>query len=151
MERWRENTWICPFGPFRGCLFLCPVGLGTENRLGHTIGQLLQHSGLDVFQHRHFLEQANILEGTGDARVDDLMSLLPVHPLTVQVERALRGLIHAGDQVEHRGLARAVEADQAHQLRLTNLNIEVADRFQSAELNAQILAPQHGGGFCLSG
>ena len=57
--------------------------------------------------------------------MDDLMGFLPVHPLPVEIEGAFGGLVNTGDQIEHGGFACAVGTDEAHQLRLTDLQIEV--------------------------
>ena len=102
------------------------------------------HSGLDVLYDRHFFEQADVLERPGNARVDDLMRLFSVHPLTAEIERALGRLVNAGNQVKDRCFACAVGADEADQFGLADLHVEVIHSFQAAELDTQMLGFQYG-------
>src|SRR5699024_5895516 len=127
--------------------FLGPVFWGAEDGLGQAVGQLVLHGGLDVVNDRHLFEQTDVLEGAGDAGTDDLVGLFAVHPLAAQVEGALGGHVDAGDQVEDGGLARAVGADQPHQLGLADLDVEIVHRLEPAEPDAQVLRFQNGGRF----
>ena len=47
------------------------------------------------------------------------------------------GLIDLGEQVEDRGLARAVRADETGDLRAADGHVEVVDRLESAEGDAE--------------
>ncbi len=55
------------------------------------------------------------------------------------------GLIDLGEQVEDRGLARAVRADETGDLRAADGHVEVVDRLESAEGDAEVDALEHGG------
>ena len=132
------------FGACGGGGFLLPVRLGAEDGLRHVVGQFFQHSSFDVFDHRHFFEQADILEGSSNACMNDLVGLFAVHPLTIQVKGAFGRLIHTSDQVEHGGFACAVGADQPHQLGFADFHIKIIHGFQAAKLDAKVLAFQNG-------
>ena len=56
-----------------------------------------------------------------------------------------RGLVHAGEQIEDGGLARAVGADQAADLRGAQGHIKAVHSGQAAEIDAQIAHIQHQG------
>ena len=58
---------------------------------------------------------------------------------------AVGGLIDLGEQVEDRRLAGTVRADEAGDLGATDGHIEVVDRFQTAERDAEVDALEHGG------
>ena len=66
-------------------------------------------------------------EGSGDAGTHDLIGLLAVHPGSVQPELAFGGLVHAGQQVEHRGLAGSVGPQQSDDFALVDLDRNVVD------------------------
>ena len=67
---------------------------------------------LHVVLHTQVGKQADVLEGAGDAGPVDLGSAHAVGVLAIEQDGAPGGLIHLGEQVEHRGLARAVGADK---------------------------------------
>ena len=66
---------------------------------------------------RQVVEQADVLEGTGDAGPVHLSGGHVVGVLPVQQDGAVGGLIHLGQQVEHRGFACAVGTDETGDLR----------------------------------
>ena len=53
--------------------------------------------------------------------------------MPIQQDGAVSGLIHLGQQVEHRGLARAVGADETGDLRPADGEVEVIHGLQAAE------------------
>ena len=55
------------------------------------------------------------------------------------------GLIDLGEQVEDRRLTGTVRADEAGDLGAADGHIEVVDRFQTAERDAEVDALEHGG------
>ena len=65
--------------------------------------------------------------------------------LAVQQDGAPGGLVDLGEQVEHRGLASAVGADEAGDLSAAYGQVEVVHRPQAAEVDAQVAALQDGG------
>ena len=65
--------------------------------------------------------------------------------LAVEQDGAPGGLVHLGQQVEHRGLARAVGADEAGDLGAADGEVEVIDSGQAAEVDAQVAGtPERG-------
>ena len=54
-----------------------------EDALGHVVVHLGVHGGDDVLLHREVLEQADVLEGTRDARAVDLRGVKPLNILAV--------------------------------------------------------------------
>ena len=75
---------------------------------------------LDVILHRHGVEQANVLECTGNTHAVDLIDRLARGVLTIEQDGAMRGLVHLGEQVEDRGLAGTVGADETGDLGLAD-------------------------------
>ena len=71
---------------------------------------------LDVVQHRELAEQADGLEGAGDAALGDQVGPQPGDVGAVQADRAAGGAQEAGDDVEQGGLAGAVGADDTEDL-----------------------------------
>ena len=60
------------------------------------------------------------------------------HWLIKELDEAVRRLIHAGDAVEGRGLTGAVRADERHDLPLGDVQRQVVDRHDAAELHRDI-------------
>ncbi len=75
---------------------------------------------------------------------DHLVGLFADHRLAVEVDCALGGLVDAGEQVEDGGFAGAVRADQADELVLADFRVEVGDRLEPAEGDAQMLGLEYG-------
>ena len=102
----------------------------------------------EVLEHAHLAEQADVLEGPGDAgaRDPEPVHLLEQQLLTVGVEGELadRRLVEAGQAVEHRGLAGAVRPDDRGDLTLIRGERQVVDRDQTAETHGQTLDLEQG-------
>ena len=128
-----------------GYPFLLPVGGQAENAAEHPIPNVVVEAQLHVILHREVVKQADVLKGTGNARPVHLDGVHAVGVLAVQEDSAPCGLIDLGEQVEHSGLARAVGADQARDLRAADGHIKLVDGGESAEINAQVAALQNGG------
>ena len=62
---------------------LAPEARQAEDALGHVVVHLGVHGGDDVLLHREVLEQADVLEGTRDARAVDLRGVKPLNILAV--------------------------------------------------------------------
>ena len=105
------------------------------------------HAGLeghlDVLNDRHGLEQADILEGAGDAVGRNIVRGMAHDGLAQQDDIARSGLIYAGQHVENRGFACAVGADQAYDFVVHQVKIDVLGYLQAAEVNAQPLGFKH--------
>ena len=89
-----------------------------EDRAEHALMGAHVAADHDVFQRRHFAEQADILEGTRNAGLGHFMRRRRRIRFAGQLEGAAVGLIQAGDDIEEGGLAGAVGADQAVDLAL---------------------------------
>ncbi len=84
-----------------------------------------------------------MLEGARHAVAGDLARGLPVDPLAEEEHLAACHAQHARDQVEGRGLAGTVGPDQADDLAGADLEADVIDRHQAAELLADGLHVEH--------
>ena len=100
---------------------------------------------LHVVLHGQGGEQPDILEGPGDAGLVHLHGVHAGGLLAVEEDGAPGGLIDLGQQIEDGGLARAVGADQAHDLCPADGQIEFIHCGQAAEVDAQMHGLQHGG------
>ena len=123
-----------------------------------------------IFQHRHALEQADILEGARDARllrhqivghaleqeqhavaarrrcvaaVGQGAELVPYARVAVsQRDAAFGRLVEAGNAVEHGGLAGAVRADQRGDLARAGVERQGVDGDEAAEAHGEVLDAQ---------
>ncbi len=91
-----------------------------------------------VLQHRHGVKQADILEGAGDPGVHHLVGLQP-SATCPPGDAAAGGFIVGGNDVKQGRFARAVRADKAKDLRLVNMEADVVDGPQAAELHGDVL------------
>ena len=93
---------------------------------------------LHVVQHRHILEQTDILKRARDARLIDDSRLEANDAFSVQHDIAFRGLVHTGEHVEHRCFARTVGTDKAVQMALFNGKRKFFHGLQAAECDAKV-------------
>lgn len=91
-----------------------------------------------VFQRRHALEQTHVLEGAHHAVVGDVMAALARNALAVQHDVAARRLVETTDAIEHRGLARAIGADDGKHFLRAYVKAHVVHGQQAAEAHAQV-------------
>ena len=99
----------------------------------------------DVVDDAHILEQTDILEGAGDAHAAELGGGFPGGADPVQEDVAPGGLVDVGEQVEDRGLSRAVGTDEAGDLRPPDGDLKFVDGGEAAEVDAQVVGLQHRG------
>ena len=99
--------------------------------------------GQHVFQHRHAGENADILEAARHAEAGAGMGGQGGDVAAVQADAARCRRHQAADQVEHRGLAGAVRADQGVDAAGIDREIDGIDRDQSGEMHAQTTGLQH--------
>ena len=92
----------------------------------------------DIFFHSHLVKEADVLEGTGDAQTGGLNNAHAVQILPVDQYCAGGGLIDLGQEIEDGGLSGAVRADKAGDLRFADGQVEIVNRLQAAELDAQM-------------
>ena len=119
-------------------LFLLPIARQTQNGLEQRVAHGIVQTDLDVILDGQLVEQTDVLEGTGDAHAVDLDGGLARAVHAVDDDRAARGLIDAGQQVEDRGLACTVRADQTCDLRPADGQIKVVHGAQTAEVDAKM-------------
>ena len=103
-----------------GSLLVLPVRRQTQHALKTRVALLVVQADLNVVLHRHGVEQANVLERTGNTHTVDLVDGLARGVLTVEQDGAMRGLVHLGEQVEDRSLAGTVGADETGDLSLAD-------------------------------
>ena len=132
-------------GAFPGDALLPCVPGEVQDAARQPVAHGVVHGHHQVFRHRQVVEQADVLERPGDARPVHLRRGHAVGVLAVQQDGARRGLIHLGQQVEHRGLAGAVGSDEPGDLRAADGQVKVFHGLQAAEGHAQPHALQHRG------
>ena len=87
----------------------------------------------DVVQHRHALEQSDVLEGPGDAELGGVRRLHARQALASKGDAAFLGDVDAIDDVEHRALAGTVRADDRPHFVLEHVEADVGQRLDAAE------------------
>ena len=92
---------------------------------------------LDVVDDAQFLEQTDVLEGTGHTHAVDLIGLFARRRHAVDQDGAPGGLVNVGEQVEHGGLTGTVGADQTGDLVAADHQVEAVHGGQAAEVDAQ--------------
>ena len=131
--------------PFPGDVLLPRIPGEMQDTARQPVAHRVVHGHHQVLRHRQIIEQPDVLERPGDTGLVYLCGGHAVGVLAIQQDSARCGLIHLRQQVEHRGLARAVGADQPRDLRPADGQIEVLHRLQPAEGHAQPHALQHRG------
>ena len=122
-----------------------PVGGRAQDAGERGVGLGVVQAHLDVVLDRHGVEQADVLERAGDAHAVDLVDGLAAGVVAVEQDGAARGRVHLGEQIEDRGLAGAVGADKdLYDLGLADGEVEIIDRLEAAEIDAQVQRLQNG-------
>ena len=126
-------------GPFYHPPLLQPLAAGVENGGGDAriCAAVLAHH--DVFQNVHGGEEADVLEGAGNAQLIDLVLLAAVDPLSLQKDLALGGLVHAADDVEAGGLSGAVGPQEPVNLSFFNAHVQLVNCLQAPELHGYVI------------
>ncbi len=96
-------------------------------------------AGHDVVQHRHALEERDVLERAGDAVGRGVVRAhFAAHP-AAECDLALLRAIDAVDHVEHGALARPVGADDRAHLVRANVEADVGERLDAPERKRDVL------------
>ena len=95
-------------------------------------------AGEHVFEQRELLEEADLLEGAGDAEPRPLVRRQPDQVRLIEEKRARVGLIDAGEEVQQGRLAGAVRADQREDRALRDMDRDVVHRAHAAEALVQL-------------
>src|SRR5229473_2866325 len=98
----------------------------------------------DVLAHAEVGEGARDLEGAGEAEAPDAMRPEAVQHGPGERDRAAARPERAGDDVEERGLARAIRADETEDLALSEIEAHVAHRVERAELARRLSDREEG-------
>ena len=130
--------------PLVHLLFVLPVAGKTEDAADGGILLGIVQADFDVVLNGQVGEQADILEGTGDTCAVHLHGVHAGSFLAVEKDGAVGGLVYLGQQVEDGGLACAVGADQTGDFGLTDGQVEIINRLQAAELDAQVARFKYG-------
>ena len=125
-------------------LLSLPVRGQAQDRGRRVLLDLVVQADLDVVLDGQRREQADVLEGAGHAGTARGGDVHACRVLAVEHDHAVRGVVDLGEQVEHRGLARAVGTDETGDLGLAHREVEVVDGLESAELDAQVTALEDG-------
>ena len=93
----------------------------------------------DVLHHAHVQEEPQRLERARDAALADLVRLEADEAFPLEQDVAAVRPVDAGDQVEERRLPRAVRPDDADDLALVDVDVEVDDDGETAEVERDLL------------
>ena len=95
-----------------------------------------------VVQHRRVFEQFDILEGARNAHRGDLMRrrMREIAAFKEYLSRSRR--VEAADEVEDRGLARTVGANEGEHFAFSYIKADAIDSQHAAETHAQVLGRQ---------
>ena len=109
---------------------------GCEQHLAPKAGAVV-HMPTDeqVLQHRGVFKQLDVLKRAGNAQGSDGMRRHIAQTLAQEIQMAGRWCIDAADQVEHRGFACAVGADEREHLALAHIEAHAIDRQHAAKAN----------------
>ena len=78
-----------------------------------------------VLQGGHLAEQPDILKGSRDAPLENLMGTLPQDRFAVKQHISRSNPIHPGEHVENRGLAGPVGTDQTEDFTIGQLKAQI--------------------------
>ena len=92
----------------------------------------------DVLERRHVGEQADVLERPRDAASGDLVALRPDDGTPVEDDVARRRPVDARHRVEGGRLAGAVRADEPEDLAALDVERDVVERSEAAELHGDV-------------
>ena len=91
----------------------------------------------DIVAHRHGLEEGKILKSPTNPETGDTMAWQLQQTLACEVNGAAAGLIKATQTIEERRLAGAVRADQAADLPGLNIERDIVQGHDPAEVHRQ--------------
>src|SRR5581483_1117637 len=124
---------------------LAAAALEVEARADEARMRLAVEPGHHVLEHRHAAEELRGLEGAAQAQTGDGAGLAADHGGAVEDDVALLRAVDAADDVEQRGLAGAVGADQAADLAAPHLQVDAFEHLHAAEADVKIAHGEDGG------
>src|SRR5215470_6478772 len=123
---------------------LPPRGAPVEGIEEEVPAHLEQPPRHDVVEHAHALEEGHVLEGARDAEAGHVEGLELGTVASLEDNAALLRMVEAADDVEERGLARPVGADDGHDLAMMDVHAHVAQGLHGAEAHRDALDAQEG-------
>ena len=121
-------------GILPGLFLFLPLCRGTEHAGQQPGFQPVMMTDQDIFQNGHPREEADILECTGNAHIDDLMRFFIPDRRSLEKDIPFRHLVYPGDQVENGRLAGAVRSDDTEDFSFFHGEGHIGNSGQSAEL-----------------
>jgi hypothetical protein len=106
--------------------------------VAHPVMPVQLQRGAHIIENTHAVEKADVLERPRQPAPRQLMRLGPQAGNAGEPDFAFRGLINAGDEIEHGRLARAVRADQPDQIVRPNGQVQGGHGRQSAETDGAL-------------
>ena len=113
------------------------IGRETQDSGERIVPHVVVVAGPHVVEDRQVVEEADVLERSRDARLVDVHHALAGGVLAFKEDLAAGGLVDLGQEVEDGRLAGAVGADQADDLVVVDLQVQVVDGCQAAEIDAE--------------
>src|SRR5213593_264495 len=115
------------------CGFRLAQAAAPEGRGEHVLAEAAVQAGHHVLEDGHAAEELRGLEGAAEAARRDRARLLADERHAVETDLAAVGRIDAADDVEQRGLARAVGPDDATDLSRVEIEVDAVERDDAAE------------------
>ncbi len=115
------------------------VGADAEDRFGEADLALGVRADHDVLQQGHRREQGEVLERASDAEAGDPVGGGVDQVLPFEHHPPGGRLVDAADDVEHRGLASTVRADQTTDLTFVDVERQSVERHDPAEADGHVL------------
>ena len=129
------EQFVCALGGFG--LLLAPRP--RRQRLQHVLAALVASTEPHVVEYRQLRQRLGELEGTHHAVAGNPVRHNPSHVLAVERPATCVGLVEPGDQVEERGLARPVGADQSRDASALDLQMLHIDGFEATECPGDVV------------
>jgi hypothetical protein len=125
--------------------FVGPEGPETKEGVNGR-GPAMQVAGHpDIIKDGERTEEADVLEGAGDAALDNLVDPQPGQRPAGKGHVALGGRVDAGDEVEDRGFAGAIGADKAAKLAFIDGEVHGVDSNEAAKADRGRIELEQGG------
>ena len=123
-----------------GSDFIFHISADAQSGLKKVVSYVLMEGNLYIVQYGKLRKQAYILKGTGHSPGSYIRGLHTGHILTAELDSSGGGSVYAGQQVESRGLAGTVGADESDKLAFVYVHIEIVNSCKTAE-NDRALPP----------
>ena len=119
-------------------LLLGAVTPDAQHRFEETVVHVAVVCDFHIVEDGELAEEADVLECPRDAACRDFIRREPDDALATQGDLARRGAVDAREEVERRGLARAVRSDEPEQFALADVEVQVGDGGKPAEYHGDV-------------